>query len=112
MVTAHPDLQTAPAPHVEDERRPWQRARELLDAGYDWQQIKACIQADCRARIAFAEMLDDEDMAWLADADSRGAIAEIEGAPTHGEEEVAAILDELDQRDGLPPFGSDADDLE
>ena len=111
MVTAHPDRQTEPAPYIEDQRPPWQRARELLADGYDWQQIKSCIQADCRARIAFAEMLDDEDMAWLADADSRGVIAEIEGAPTHCEEEVAAILDELDQRDGLPPFGSEADAL-
>ncbi len=101
MVTAHPDLQTEPAPYVEDERDPWQRARELLDAGYDWQQIKACMQADYRARITFAKMLDDEDMAWLADVKFRHTVTDIEDAWI-SEEEMIAFLEELDRRDGQP----------
>lgn len=66
MVTANPQRRTEPALYVEDERSPWQRARELLDAGHDWPQIKACMYADYRARTTFAAMLDDEDMADLS----------------------------------------------
>ena len=101
MVTAHPDLQTEPAPYAEDERDPWQRARELLDAGHDWQQIKACMQADYRARITFAQMLDDEDMADLAHVDFHSTISRIEGTII-SEDEMIAILEELDRRDGQP----------
>ena len=99
MVTASPDRQTEPAPYIEDERHPWQRARELLDAGYDWQQIKACMQADYRARITFAEMLDDEDMADLAYVAFRSTISRTEGTII-SEDEMIAILEELDRRDG------------
>ncbi len=101
MVTAHPDLQTEPAPYVEDERHPWQRARELLDAGHDWQQIKACMQADYRARITFAKLLDDEDMADLAYVALHATISRIEGTII-SEDEMIAFLEELDRRDGQP----------
>ena len=99
MVTASPDRQTEPAPYIEDERHPWQRAQELLDAGYDWQQIKACMQADYRARITFAKMLDDEDMADLAYVAFRSTISRTEDT-TISEDEMIAILEELDRRDG------------
>lgn len=103
MVTANPQRRTEPALYVEDERSPWQRARELLDAGHDWPRIKACMYADYRARTTFAAMLDDEDMAWLADVYFRHTVTDIEDAWI-SEEEMIAILDELDRRDGLPPF--------
>ena len=101
MVTASPDRQTEPAPYIEDDRPPWQRAQELLDAGYNWQQIKACMQADYRARITFAEMLEDEDMADLAYVAFRSTISRTEGTII-SEDEMIAILEELDRRDGAP----------
>ena len=103
MVTADPHHATKPDLLSEDERPPWQRARELLDAGYPWDEIKLCMRADYRARITFAHLLDDEDMAWLADVDCYGTISKIEGTYVD-EDEMIAQLEELDRRDGLPWF--------
>lgn len=103
MVTANPARTTEHPARLEDERPPWRRARELLDAGHPWPQIKACMFADYRARMTFAKLLQDPDMADLAHADFHGTVSEIEET-TIGEEEMIAILEDLDRRDGLPPF--------
>ena len=101
MVTANPQPATKPDQISEDDRAPWQRARELLDAGHPWLAVKQCMFADFRARMTFASMLDDEDMAWLADSAFYSTIADIEDAWI-GEQEAEAILDELDRRDRFP----------
>ena len=103
MVTADPRPATKPDLLSEDERPPWQRARELLDAGYPWDEIKLCMRADYRARITFAHLLDDEDMAGLADVRCHTTISRIEGTIID-EETMIAKLEEKDRRDGLPWF--------
>ena len=103
MVTANPARTTEHPARLEDERPPWRRARELLDAGHPWPQIKACMQADHRARTTFAQLLQDQDMADLADIYYHHTVTDIEDAWV-GEQEMERKLDELDRRDGLPPF--------
>ena len=57
--------------------------------------------ANFRARITFANLLDDEDMAWLADSAFYSTIADVEDTWIDGQE-AEAILDELDRRSGFP----------
>ena len=101
MVTADPQPATKPNQPSEDDRAPWQRAQELLDAGHPWPAVKQCMFADFRARMTFASMLDDEDMAWLADSAFYSTIADIEDAWVD-EQEAEAILGKLDRRDRFP----------
>ena len=103
MVTAHPQPATKTDRLAEDDRAPWQRAQELLDAGHPWPAVKQCMFADFRARMTFASMLDDEDMADLAYVCFHTSVSEIEGTVISGEA-MDAMLDELDRRDGLPSF--------
>ena len=103
MVTADPERAAKTEPYIADDRAPWQRARELLDAGHPWPAVKQCMFADFRARITFANLLDDEDMADLAYVCFHTSVSEIEGTFISGEA-MEAMLDELDRRDGLPPF--------
>lgn len=103
MVTADPQPATKPDQLSEDDRAPWQRAQELLDAGYSWDEIKQCMRADYRARVTLAHLLDDEDMAWLADVQCHSTISRIEGTYVT-EDQIIASLEEQDRRDGLPWF--------
>ena len=79
MAAANPQQRIEEDAYIEDLRRPWQRARELLDAGYDWDHVKWCMLADCRAREKFAALLGDEDMAQLARDRFYAVVKEIEG---------------------------------
>ena len=108
MVATRPEPTLLPASFAEDDRAPWQRARELLDAGYPWPQIKSCMFIDCLARQTFAEMLGDDDMAALADVYYHHTVTGIENAWI-SEAEMESRLDALDRRDGLPPFDYEPD---
>ena len=101
MVTADPERAAKTEPYLADDPAPWQRARELLDAGHSWPAVRQCMFADFRARTTFASMLDDEDMAWLADSAFYSTIADVEDTWIDGQE-AEAILDELERRNGFP----------
>ena len=101
MVTADPERAAKTEPYTADDRAPWQRARELLDAGHSWPAVKQCMFADFRARITFANLLEDEDMAWLADSALYSTIADVEDTWIDGQE-AEVILDELVRRSEFP----------
>lgn len=87
--------------YIEDQRRPWQRARELLDAGYDWDHVKWCMLADCRAREKFAALLGDPEMAELARSRFYGIVKEIDG-DDFDQAQIDAWIEEIDRQMAEP----------
>ena len=89
-------------PYIEDTRRPWQRASELLEAGHDWERVKWCMVADYRARLKFANMLGDDDMAQLAEHRFYSIVKQVEG-DDFDQAQIDAWIERIDRQINEPP---------